>query len=138
MRMPLIVLAVLFLVPCWASASGEDSEPSSTSWVGKSADELVASLGRPTKTKRGKKGAKIFVYRFSSPREKPEVASKSAMGWRGTDSNWGGRASDPPPLYNGGGLPTKTILKLRFYVDQGRTIYKEETLAPKEKKKKDN
>jgi hypothetical protein len=132
-------------VPVFAGDPGNpDPAFAQQAWTGKHSDELIASWGKPRKTKRHGEGGKVLVYRLHFYGE--GIVGETKTSWSaagiGTTSNPipGRRESASflntgPELVFAGRPEVIATQKVTFYVDKHGVVQRAE-FAPRKWKRK--
>jgi len=143
MRVIVGLCLLVLAAPVLASNPGEPGPASDPpDWKGKHSDQLIASWGEPTKTKRRGKDGKVLVYKLRFFGE--QVTGETKIRW--SDAGIGPSPSHAPGRHqtnNGGpgdlifagGPVVIATQKVKFYVDREGIIQREE-FAPRKWKKK--
>ena len=144
MRSVVGLCLVVLTLPVLASNPGDPNpafEP--PVWKGKHSDELIASWGKPTKTKRHGEDGKVLVYRLRFFGD--EIVGETNIRWSdvGIGPTPGPTGSRHEPVLSGGpgdmtfagGPEVIATQKVKFYVDRRGVIQRQE-FAPRKWKKK--
>ena len=128
------LLFAVLAVTClgWVGAE-EPNAPASTepqSWEGQASDKLVAVWGKPTKIKKDRSGGQVLVYRLRLLDNHivgkfQVVCGDVGEGSPGVDVGGLGLLGDEL-MRNRGSRAAVATLKVRFYVDNEGTVYREE------------
>ena len=140
----LIGLCLLALAaPILASDPGNpDPAFGPQAWEGKHSDELIASWGKPRRTKRDGKDGKVLVYRLRFYGERIVGETKTSWSDAGigpTTGHVSGRqesaTNSGPELVFAGSLEVIATQKVKFYVD-AEGIVRGQEFAPRKWKRK--
>ena len=142
-RLLFSVLAVMCLGWIGAEEPNAPAPSEPQAWKGQPADKLVAVWGKPKKIKKDGSGGQVLIYRLSLPGGDGPGFTEVQWSDLGVGPSPAGVAEEPTPVSPGqpgsirspGSQYVAGTLKVRFYVDDEGTIYREEYAPVKWKKK---